>query len=277
MITNERQYRITKAQLAKLTKAVQTFDIEDVATRTGSKVLAEAELHALRSEQEVLTKQLREYEELKSGALTVLRAGSLEELPGLLIRARIAAGLSQRKLADSLGLKEQQIQRYESEHYASASLRRLGEVARALGLNVSQKAEIRHKSARSVGHRPKRSYTGKGKSAVTTGKFELKKNRAGHFYFSLKAANGQTILSSETYKTKRAAVEGIKSVRKNSTMDERFEKKTTAKGVVYFVLKASNGREIGRSETYSPAANIDKGIASVKINAPNAGLDDQVG
>lgn len=142
MVTNERQYRITEAQLLKMKEAVAAFNINEVAERVGSKVLAKAELDALKSEVLVLSAQLRDYEALKSGAVTKLQAESLDELPNILIRARIAQGLSQRQLSDVLGLKEQQIQRYESEKYASASLRRLTEVAEALKLNIKEMAEI---------------------------------------------------------------------------------------------------------------------------------------
>ncbi len=143
MITNERQYRITSAQLEKLKTAIDTFDIKASTERTKSKVLAKAEIDALCSEYERLSMQLREYETLKSGTVEILKASSLEELPSILIRARIAKGLSQRQLADILGLKEQQIQRYEAEEYASANLHRLVEVARALGLNINEVAEFR--------------------------------------------------------------------------------------------------------------------------------------
>lgn len=142
MITNDRQYRITKAQQRKLADAATSFDAEDVMGRTGSKVLAKAELDALKSESEVLSKQLNEYEALKSGAVTVLEASSLEELPFVLIRARIARNLSQRELAERLGIKEQQIQRYEAEAYSSASMNRLTEIAKALELNIREVAEI---------------------------------------------------------------------------------------------------------------------------------------
>jgi transcriptional regulator with XRE-family HTH domain len=57
-------------------------------------------------------------------------------------RRAFARGLSQRDLAGKLDLKEQQIQRYESEEYASASLRRLAEVANALNLNISESANF---------------------------------------------------------------------------------------------------------------------------------------
>ena len=136
MVTNERQFRITKSQLAKLRAAAADFDIAEANKRLGSPILARAELGALESEIEALSAQLRDYEALKSGAVRVLQAENLSELPGILIRARIAQGLSQRELAQMLGLKEQQIQRYEAEGYATASFRRLSEVAAALKLSL---------------------------------------------------------------------------------------------------------------------------------------------
>jgi len=146
MITNERQYRITKAQIEKFKAVIGAFDSKVATERTKSKVLAKAELAALQSEYEILSMQLHEYESLKSGTVEVLKASTLEELPSILIRARIAKGLSQRQLAEAMDLKEQQIQRYEAEEYASANLQRLAEVANALNLNISEVAEFRVES-----------------------------------------------------------------------------------------------------------------------------------
>lgn len=143
MITNERQYRITSVQLEKLKTAIDTFEIKAATERTKSKILAKAELEALRSEYENLSMQLLEYETLKSGTVEILKASNLEEVPSILIRARIAKGFSQRQLAEAIGLKEQQIQRYEAEEYSSANLQRLAEVANALGLHISEVAEFR--------------------------------------------------------------------------------------------------------------------------------------
>ena len=142
VITNERQYKVTKTQYAKLQEGVNEFDLEEATERIGSKILAKAELNGLESEVEILETQLQEYESLKSGAITNFQANSLDELPIMLIRARIAQQLSQRELGDLVGLKEQQIQRYESEQYASASLRRLREIANALKLSIMEIAEI---------------------------------------------------------------------------------------------------------------------------------------
>jgi HTH-type transcriptional regulator/antitoxin HigA len=80
----------------------------------------------------------------------MLKASTLEDLPSILIRARIVKGFSQRQLAEAIGLKEQQIQRYEAEEYASANLQRLAEIANALGLNISEIAEFRAKPQQSL-------------------------------------------------------------------------------------------------------------------------------
>jgi hypothetical protein len=109
------------------------------------------------------------------------------------------------------------------------------------------------------------------------GKFELKKSKDGQFMFNLKAANGQVILTSELYKTKPSAENGIESVRKNSAREGAFEVKTNAKGEPYFILKATNGQEVGRSEYYSSTKAMENGIESVKKNAPEAKVEDLTG
>ena len=107
------------------------------------------------------------------------------------------------------------------------------------------------------------------------GKFELYADKGGEFRFRLKAGNGQIILASEGYKSKASAMNGIESVRKNSQIDGRFERKETKSGKPMFNLKASNGQVIGTSETYESGASCENGIASVAKNAPEAKIDDQ--
>jgi len=59
-------------------------------------------------------------------------------------------------------------------------------------------------------------------------KFELYKDKKGEFRFRLKAGNGEIILASEGYKDRAGAENGIESVKKNSDLLARFEKKTSA-------------------------------------------------
>lgn len=143
MITNERQYKITRAQAEKMKVTISSFDLKEATKRIGSPLLAKAELDAIQSEFEILSAQIQEYETLKSGAVKTFKTASLNDLPKILIKARIAKGLSQRELAELLNMKEQQMQRYESEEYASASLSRLLEVANILELNISEIAEFK--------------------------------------------------------------------------------------------------------------------------------------
>ena len=106
------------------------------------------------------------------------------------------------------------------------------------------------------------------------GKFELFTDKAGEYRFRLKAGDGEIILASEGYKQKASAENGINSVKKNATDDDRYERKDTSSGKPMFNLKASNGQVIGTSEQYSSASARDKGIESVKKNAPEARVED---
>lgn len=106
------------------------------------------------------------------------------------------------------------------------------------------------------------------------GKFEIKTDKSGQYRFNLKASNGQVILSSEAYTSKAGCEGGIESVRNNSQMDARYERKTTSNGSPHFNLKASNGQVIGTSEMYSSTSAMENGISSVKTNAPKATVED---
>ena len=134
MITNERQYRITRAKLRRFQRALADFG---KTPREGvHPLLVKAERDALISQLEDLRAEIAEYDHLKSADVSVISISSFDELADGLIKARIAAGRSQRDLAEHLGLREQQIQRYEAERYGSASYRRLQEIANALGVRI---------------------------------------------------------------------------------------------------------------------------------------------
>lgn len=106
------------------------------------------------------------------------------------------------------------------------------------------------------------------------GKFVMTTRKNGEFQFNLKAGNGETILSSEGYTAKASCLNGIESVRKNAPDDNRYERKEAKNGKFFFNLKAANGQIIGTSEMYETAAGRDKGIESVRRNAPDATVED---
>jgi transcriptional regulator with XRE-family HTH domain/Zn-dependent peptidase ImmA (M78 family) len=136
MITNERQYKITRSEADRFRKAISQLTSRQVTPTDVHPRLLQAEREAMESQLADLQAELAEYERLKSADLSVITINSFDELADGLIKARIASRLSQKALGERLGLKEQQVQRYEAERYASASYQRLREVADALGLRI---------------------------------------------------------------------------------------------------------------------------------------------
>ncbi len=140
MITNEKQLRSARA-------AIDRFNAEIAELRTAHDgvhpALRQAQIAGLESQMSELDEEVQEYELLQSGAVTTFEAEGLADLPDILIRARIARGMSQRDLGVFVGVAEQQIQRYEAERYRSASLERLAEIAAALDITVTESAQLR--------------------------------------------------------------------------------------------------------------------------------------
>lgn len=105
-------------------------------------------------------------------------------------------------------------------------------------------------------------------------KFELFKKPNEQYYFHLKAGNGEITLSSEGYTSKQSCKEGIESVKKNSPFDQRYERKQNNTSFTFNLRAAGNDKVIGRSESYPSATARDKGIESVKNDAPGAPTND---
>ena len=108
-----------------------------------------------------------------------------------------------------------------------------------------------------------------------SGKFEVYKDKKGEFRFRLKAANGEIILASEGYKDRAGVMKGVDAVKKNADLLARFERKASAAGKHYFVLKAANHQVVATSEQYATENARDNGIKSVIHTAALAATDDQ--
>ncbi|WGQ09935.1 XRE family transcriptional regulator [Pedobacter gandavensis] len=141
MITNDRQYKITKARRDDFRSALDLLSgqqPENVHPR-----IFKAHQDAIAAQIEELFIQIKEYENLKAGNILVSEIRNLKDLPLALIKARIANGLTQLQMAENLGMKMQQIQRYEAEEYASASLKTLLKIADQLQLRINGSVQIR--------------------------------------------------------------------------------------------------------------------------------------
>ena len=132
MITNERQYLITKTELARFQSALAAAETQNNKLHP---LLRKAARDGLQSQAVELREEIAAYEKLRAGKETRFVFDSITQLAEGLIKARIARHLTQRELAESLNLKEQQIQRYEATMYESAPLKRIEAVAVALGVS----------------------------------------------------------------------------------------------------------------------------------------------
>ena len=119
------------------------------------------------------------------------------------------------------------------------------------------------------------------------GKFVIEKSSNDKFKFNLKAGNNEIIATSQMYASLATCKNGIESVRKNSIAAavedqtvEGFETQKNPKWEIYkdaksefrFRLKATNGEIIATGEGYKAKAGCLNGIESIKKNAPDAEL-----
>jgi uncharacterized protein YegP (UPF0339 family) len=94
------------------------------------------------------------------------------------------------------------------------------------------------------------------------GWFELKKAGSGQYSFSLKNPDGETLIRSEQYKARDSAMNGIASVQKNCSHDQRYNRLNAADGRCYFNLRAGNHQVIGTSSMFADATARDAAIAA---------------
>jgi HTH-type transcriptional regulator / antitoxin HipB len=133
MIKNERQYKITRGRAGEVRNTIGEL-LRSPLPDGLQPEMRELQLDALRGTLGDLDAELEEYDALHNA--TLIEATGIEQLPTALIRARIACGLTQRQLAERIGLQEQAIQRYEATDYESVSFARLVDIAGALGLTI---------------------------------------------------------------------------------------------------------------------------------------------
>jgi ribosome-binding protein aMBF1 (putative translation factor) len=143
MILNERQYAITKAQIKKFESVLDQVKNSEIPKDMNGQLRRETHLDALESQLEEMREEVEEYERLKAGEINNLTIESYSQLPSALIQARIIRGWTQEQLAESLGVKAQQVQRDEANLYAGASFSKLLAVQKALNLEVKLSVNLK--------------------------------------------------------------------------------------------------------------------------------------
>lgn len=140
MIRNDKEYRYSKERISELEAELQRLSS---ARRSAERdEVASAVIDALRMQIEDIEREISEYEDLKEGRMLSFGADGLGSLGELIIKARIARGLTQAELGELLGMTQQQVARYERDGWQKISLWRLAEIAGALGLDLSIRARL---------------------------------------------------------------------------------------------------------------------------------------
>ncbi|HEY8747303.1 MAG TPA: helix-turn-helix transcriptional regulator [Tepidisphaeraceae bacterium] len=83
--------------------------------------------------------EVESYERLKQGRFDELQ--NLHGLGQMLVGIRIAMGLSQRELAEKLGVHESQVSRDERNEYYGVTVDRAGRILDALGVEITTRVE----------------------------------------------------------------------------------------------------------------------------------------
>jgi len=130
MIKNDAQRERTAAQIAGFREALAKVDREMTGKRAA----------AVRGSYEGMIRQLeeelREYDELRSGELTLPHIERLDQIAPFVAKMRIARRVSQTELARRLGVSKQVISRYEETEYQTVAIARLQEILDAIGIKT---------------------------------------------------------------------------------------------------------------------------------------------
>lgn len=132
MIKNEKQYKITKRKhqetLVEINKLRKDKSINPLR--------AQLHLAGLMDAQNMFEKDLALYETLKKTTKAILKERVVAELPSIITEYKIISGLTQKEFSKKLGIKEQQLQRYEADNFKSVTFKNLLRFLDAIGLEI---------------------------------------------------------------------------------------------------------------------------------------------
>lgn len=142
IILNEKELREARARLIAFDEALTTEkSLRRLADGLPPEVVEQVTA-TMQLEREDLSDAISAYDTAKETGKPAHLERRANKDPGLmLIVARIAKRYSQRDLAWRLGVKEQQVQRYEADRYNSISIKNYARVAALLGVKLSAAIE----------------------------------------------------------------------------------------------------------------------------------------
>lgn len=135
MINNKRQHTIAKNELKEFDETINTLQ-NQLKTAGENAFSIEMNINSIKRFRSKLYSEIQEFEKLIAGRKQTLEFNSVRDIGRCLISTRIAMKISQKELAERLGIHEQQIQRYEQQEYGKANLERIMQICDELGIEV---------------------------------------------------------------------------------------------------------------------------------------------
>ena len=133
MIKNEKQYKITRNKLAGIQEEIVRIKSGNDEGLPAKEKLILVSLEMMKSQME---SELAEYDFLKKKRVDHLKARRISDLPSVIIEYKIHSGMTQKEFSKKIGMKEQQLQRYEAEDFRSISFKNLLKILQAIGLEI---------------------------------------------------------------------------------------------------------------------------------------------
>lgn len=129
----EKEYELAKKQLEKLTELYDT-QLKDLKKKGLSDKEAKSSLSSSWTYAMQCKEEVELYEKLKNGELPAMEHFSSKGK--YFVAARIAKGMTQRELAEKLGVKESAVSRDERNEYHGMSVQKMDKLAEALNLKI---------------------------------------------------------------------------------------------------------------------------------------------
>ena len=105
--------------------------------------------------------------------------------------------------------------------------------------------------------------------------FELFEDQTGAHRFRLIAPDGTELLTSQAYKSRNGAANGIEVVRRNAVSNGRYQRMETDSGRPMFNLKAGNHQIVATSIPYISTSSMEHALQMVKVSAATAPIVDR--
>lgn len=135
MIKNEKQYKISKRKLRELDAQAEKIETDKEQNPLRNQLIL-ASLHSSKNE---IENDILLYESLKKKKEKVIKERLITDLPSVITEYKIMSGLTQKELSHKLGLKEQQLQRYEATGFKSVTFKNLLRFFDLIGLEIKIK------------------------------------------------------------------------------------------------------------------------------------------